>query len=339
MTATSDVSPVETIMNLALGYLLSRSLYVATELGIADLLKDGPQSLEHLAAATNAQPQSLYRLLRTLAAQGVFVENESGHFCSTPAAALLQQGVMRDGVLFCGEVAGDGSWWNAVGKLRHSVMTGEPAFNHQHGMDFFAYLAHHPQCSEWFDRGMANFATAENAAIVEAYDFSRFSHIIDVGGGQGGLLAEIIKRSANAHGTLFDQPHVVHNPMYLRNTGIDDRWTTFGGNFFEAVPKDGDVYILKRILHDWSDEQCLRILRCCREALDAHARLLVIDAVVPSGNTPHPSKVMDILMMVFGEGRERTAEEFSRLFAQVGLQMTGVTITPSTLAIVEAIPA
>jgi hypothetical protein len=332
-------SPVDVVTGIALGYLVSRSLHVATELGIADLLKDGPKTIAELASSTGAHRESLYRLLRTLATQGVFAEDEPGRFVTTPAAVLLQQGVMRDGVLLCGEVTGDSSWWQAVGALRHSVMTGEPAFQRQHGMGFFDYLRDHPECGQWFDRGMANFATAENPAIAGAYDFAQSAQIVDVGGGQGGLLAEILTRHPNVRGTLFDRPEVVRHPVYLSQEAFPERWTTVGGDFFQAVPAGGDAYVLKRILHDWSDEQCLRILRCCRAAMGDRARLLVVDAVVPAGNAPHPGKVMDILMMVLAEGRERTEQEFRELFGQAGLQLTNITMTPSTLAIVEAIPA
>lgn len=336
MTASN---PVEVIMNMALGYLVSRSLHVATELGIADLMKDGPQTVEALAARTGAQAESLRRLLRTLAAQGVFAEDEHERFINTPASALLQQHVMRDGVLLCGEVTGDGSWWNAVGALRHSVMTGEPAFQRQHGMGFFDYLSRHPECNVWFDRGMANFAAAENPAIAGAYDYDRFDQIVDVGGGQGGLLAEILRLHPTVRGMLFDLPQVISHPAYLSRASFPDRWTTVSGDFFQAVPTGADAYILKRILHDWSDDDCVRILRSCRAAMNNEARLLVVDAVVPTGNAPHPAKVMDILMMAFAAGRERTEQEFRNLFGQAGLQLRQITMTPSTLSIIEAIPA
>lgn len=284
----SGTSPVEVVLGTALGYLVSRSLHVATELGIADLLEGGPRSIGDLAAATGAHEPSLYRLLRVLAAHGVFTEDGDGRFALTPAAALLRQSAMRDGVLLCGEVTGDGSWWSAVGALRHSIRTGEPAFHRQHGMGFFEYLGSRPECGAWFDRGMANFAAGENRLIAGAFDFSGFAHVIDVGGGQGGLLAEILKRHANVRGTLFDLPQVVTNPAYLGETG--DRCQVVGGDFFRSVPRGGDAYVLKRILHDWGNDQCVRILRCCREAMGESARLLVVDAVIPSGNAPHPGK-------------------------------------------------
>lgn len=337
MSATEN--PVATIMNMALAYLVSRSLHVATELGIADLLDDGPRPIDELAARTGAHRESLYRLLRTLAAHGVFAEAEPGRFAATPASALLRSGVMRDGVLLCGEVSGDGAWWQAVGALRQTVMSGEPAFEREHGVGFFDYLGRHPECSDWFDRGMANFASAENPAIAGAYDFSAFGHVIDVGGGQGGLLAEILAHHAALRATLFEQPQVLRHPAYLAAPAFEGRWSGVGGDFFESVPGGGDAYLLKRILHDWGDAPCVAILKACRAAMGAHARLLVVDAVVPPGNTPHPAKVMDILMMVFATGRERTLDEFAALFAQAGLRLAAVHPTPSTLSIVEAVPA
>ncbi len=206
-------------------------------------------------------------------------------------------------------------------------------------MGFFDYLRDHSACAQWFDRGMANFATAENPAIAGDYDYARFGHIVDVRGDQGGLLTEILTRHPNVRGTLFDLPEVVRNPVHLSKEAFPERWTTVGGDFFQAVPTGGDAYVLKRILHDWSDEQCVRILRCCRAAMGDRARLLVIDAVIPTGNAPHPGKVMDMLMMVLAEGRKRIEQEFRALFGQAGLHLTTIAMTPSTLSIVEAIPA
>ena len=331
-------SPQEVILGMALGYLVSRSLHVATELGIADLLKDGPKSIEELARATGAHQQSLYRLLRMLAGHGVFAEASPRRFQLTPVAAVLQTGVpgsLHDAVRMIGDMAGDGSWWNAVGQLRHSVLTGEPGFNSVHGMGFFEYVTQHPEAGTWFDRGLANFSTTENATIVGAYDFAPFQRVVDVGGGQGGLLAEVLKAYPAVTGTLYDRPQVVQEPAYLTAAGLLDRCEIVGGDFLQSVPAGGDAYILKRILHDWSDERCIQILCTCREAMGEKARILVVDAVVPPGNDSHPSKVMDILMMVLVEGRERTEEEFRELYQQAGLKLTKVVPTPSVLSIVE----
>jgi len=329
--ADPQQSAQEVIFGLALSYLASRSLHVANELGIADLLEDGPQNIEELARATGAQPQPLYRLLRMLAGYGVFAEESPGRFRLTPAAALLQSrvpGSLHDAVKMVGDTAGDGSWWNAVGHLRHSVVTGEPGFDYVNGMGFFEFLTLHPEAGKWFDRGLANFATPENAAIVCSYDFTPFQRVIDVGGGQGGLLAEILKAFPIVRGTLYDRPEVVQEPAYLTGAGLTDRCEVVGGDFFKSVPAGGDAYVLKRILHDWSDQRCVQILRICREAMGEKTRIVVIDAVVPGGNEPHPSKVMDILMMVIAEGRERTEEEFRELYRQAGLKLTRVVATP-----------
>ncbi len=328
-------SPADTVFGIALGYLASRALHVATELGIADHLGGGPRSVEVLAAEAGVDEESLYRILRTLAGLGIFVETEGRSFGLTPAASLLRSGVFRDGVLLCGEVMGDGSWWNAVGHLRHSVATGSPSFEHAHGVNAFAYLGADPECRAWFDRGMANFSAAENPGIAAWCDLAGVRTIVDVGGGQGGFLAELLRAAPQADGVLVDVPEVVANPVALDISELSGRWRAETGDFFEAVAPGGDVYVLKRILHDWDDDDCVRILRACRDAMTPASRLLVVDAAIPPGNDFHPAKVMDILMMVFS-GRERTEAEFAALFAAAGLTLQRLTPTPTMLSVIEA---
>lgn len=334
VAAGTGKAAADTIFGIALGYLVSRSLHVATELRIADLLADGPLTVEQLAAAARVDPSSLHRLLRTLAAHGVFTLAADGRVSLSPAAELLRDGVFRDGVLLCGEVMGDGSWWNAVGGLRSAVATGEPAFSLVHGASPFAYIADDPERRRWFDRGMANFSAAENPAIAASYGFDGIGTVVDVGGGQGGFLAEILRRSS-AHGVLFDAPDVIGDPAAPAAPDLAGRWSAVAGDFFAAVPAGADLYVLKRILHDWSDDECVQILTACRAAMPDRARLLVVDAAIPAGNGFHPAKVMDILMMVFS-GRERTEDEFAALLARAGLALTRVIPTPSTLSIIEA---
>lgn len=339
--ASAQPSPHQAILGMALSYLGARSLHVANELGIADLLKDGPQSIVELARATGAHEQSLYRLLRSLAGHGVFAETSPGYFQLTPAAAVLQRGVpgsLHDAVKMIGDLAGDGTWWQAVGHLRHSVLTAQPGFDYVTGMGFFEYLTQHPEGGAWFDRGLANFATMENTAIARAYDFTPFRRVVDVGGGQGGFLAEVMKANPSLAGMLYDLPQVVQEPAYLTTDGLLERCEIRGGDFFKSVPSGGDAYILKRIIHDWSDQECLQILRTCRAAMSEKARLLVVEAVVPPGNEFHPSKDMDILMMVFAAGRERTTEEFRELYQQASFKLTKITPTPSVLSIIEGVP-
>ncbi len=338
MSKMKELEPIEIILGTALGYLVSRSLHVATELGIADFLKNEPKSIEEIASAVGAESKSLYRVLRVLAMHGIFAEDDNKFFRLTPTAELLQQGIMRDGVLLCGEVTGDGSWWNAVGDLKNSVVTGEPAFDKMFGEGFFEYIGTRPNCREWFDRGMANFSAGENAVIANAHDFSKYPQIVDVGGGQGGFLAEILKLYPNVKGTLFDVSAVTENSVYLNDSELNGRWEKVSGDFFSSVPANADAYILKRILHDWSDEKCVEILRSCRQAMAKDSVLLVVDSIIPAGNIPHPGKVMDILMMVFAEGRERTEADFQQLFAQADLKLSKVTNTPTALTIIEAVP-
>lgn len=340
-SAPTQLPSQAVIFDMALGYLVSRGLHVATELGIADRLKDGPKSIEELARATGAHQQSLYRLLRMLAGHGVFAEASPGQFQLTPLGAVLQAGVagsVADAVKMIGDLAGDGSWWTAVGHLRHSIMTGQPGFDYVQGTGFFEYLAQHPAGGTWFDRGLANFATMENAAIVSCYDFGQFRRVVDVGGGQGGFLVEVLKAFPRVTGVLCDRPQVIQEPAYLTAAGLKDRCEIVGIDFFKSVPSGGDVYVLKRILHDWGDERSVQILRVCREAMGENARVLVVDAVVPPGNEPHPSKIMDILMMVGFEGQERTEQEFRALYQRAGLKLTQVVPTPSVLSIVEGVP-
>lgn len=339
---TSDVPaapPAQTVMHMALGYLMSRSLHVATELGVADHLDNGPRALAELATRIGAHGPSLRRLLRALAAQGIFREDSEDRFANTPASDLLRQGVMRDGVLLCGEVAGDGSWWRAAGALRESVLSGRPAFEGEHGTSFFSYVQQRPDCGRWFDRGMANFASAEDPAIAAALPAAGLRHLVDVGGGRGGLLAQLLQRNPALHGTLFDQAQVVADATALSGPEWAGRCSSVAGDFFLAVPKGADAYVLKRILHDWSDEDCVRILRRCREAMDHRSRLFVAEAVLPPGNAAHPGKVMDMLMMIFAGGRERGAAEFEALLRQAGLRLVGIQPTASTLSLIEAQPA
>lgn len=245
---------------------------------------------------------------------------------------------MHDAVRMIGDMAGDGAWWTAVGHLRHSVMTGEPGWDYVQKTSFFDYLAQHPEAGAWFDRGLANFTAVENNAIASCYDFGQCRRVVDVGGGQGGLLAEVLKAFPNVTGVLCDRPQVIQEPAYLTAAGLIDRCELVGIDFFTSVPDGGDVYVLKRILHDWNDEHAVQILRVCREAMGANARLLVVDAVVPPGNAPHPSKIMDMLMMALLEGQERSEQEFRALYRLADLQLTKVIPTPAGLSIVEGVP-
>lgn len=336
----SQATPHDLVLGLALSYLSARALHVAAELGIADLLRDGPRSVAELASRTGAHAPALGRLLRALAGHGIFAEEAPGCFGLTPAAAVLQSGVagsVRDAVRMIGDMTGDGPWWSAVGHLRHSVMTGQPGWDYVVGTPFFHYLAQHAVAGTWFDRGLANFTSVENAAIAGAYDFGPAQRVVDVGGGQGGLLAEILQAFPRVTGVLCDRLQVLVEPAALTRAGLLERCELVGIDFFQSVPSGGDVYILKRILHDWNDEHAAHILRACRGAMGNDARLLVVDVVLPPGNAFHPGKIMDMLMLALLEGQERSEQEFRALFQRAGLHLTRVIPTPSLLSVVEGV--
>lgn len=333
MTFSASDSPHEHIIHLSWAYLYSAALNAVAELGVADHLEGGPKSAATLAEELGVQPQPLYRALRLLATVGVFTEDERGRFGLTPAADLLRTSAprsMRDAVLMVSHE----TFWAPAGKLSTTVRTGETPFAQIFGVPFFDYFSRNPSASPIFHRGMASFSDSENAAIAGSYDFSRFQRIVDVGGGHGGFLIEALRAAPAARGVLFDAAHVLEEAR-IAAEGLSDRCELVAGDFFKEVPR-GDCIILKRILHDWADEAAIDILRVCRRALAEGGRVLVVDAVIPPGDAPHPGKVLDVLMMASLPGRERTEEEFRRMLADAGLRLERVIHTPAALSLVEA---
>ncbi|MEA2526694.1 MAG: hypothetical protein QOF73_3921 [Thermomicrobiales bacterium] len=261
------------------GYQVSQAIAVAATLGIADLLADGPRGVEEVARATGAHPRSLLRLLRALAAVGVFVEveGEGGVFGLTPIASGLRSD-MGHSQRAAAMQAGEPGMWAAWGQLLHSVMTGESAFRYVHGMGAWEYRERNPVAGQLFDRAMLMAAQEVAAAIVAAYSFAEVECEVDVGGGRGVLLAEILAVYPNVRGVLFDQGHVVEAAeSVLRAGGVLDRCAIEAGDFFDTVPEGGDVYVLKGVIHDWEDEDARRILESCRRVTRPGNRLLVIE--------------------------------------------------------------
>lgn len=329
-------SPHAHVIQLAWGYLHSAALLAVAELGVADALEQGALSPDALAEKLGVQAQPLHRALRLLATVGVFAEDEGGRFGLTPAADVLRTGApgsMRDAVLMLAHE----SFWAPAGKLSATIRTGETPFAEIFGAPFFEYFAKNPSAGPIFHRGMAGFSDTENGPIAGAYDFTRFQRIVDVGGGHGGFLIEALRASPAARGVLCDAEHVLREAR-VAAAGLADRCELVTGDFFQSVP-GGDCIILKRILHDWKDETAIDILRVCRRALRAGGRVLVIDAVIPPGNEPHPGKELDVLMMASLPGRERTAEELRGMLAAADLKLERVITTPAALSIVEAAEA
>jgi hypothetical protein len=325
------------VVSMALGYVVGQALHAAAQLGIADLVAAGPRPIDDLAAAVGAHGPSLYRVLRMLAGVGVFIEDEGRRFAQTPLSETLRAdvpGSIRAAVIWINEPM----HYRSCGGTLQSVMTGQPVFDDIFGMPYFDYLAAHPDAARIWDAGMACFSELENAAIARSYSFPAGAQIVDVGGGQGGFLAEALKTDPSLRGVLYDLPEVVENPRQLTAACLLERCETVGGDFFEFLPPGADRYVFKRVLHDWDDETCVELLRRCRQALPETGRVLVIDAVIPPGNDRHPAKIVDLIMLTALTGGERTETEFRALFAAGGFRLTRVIPTPSMLSIVEGAP-
>jgi O-methyltransferase/methyltransferase family protein len=328
------------MLNLTIGYWVSRLIHVAAKLKLADLLKDGPRSAGHLATATGVHAPALYRVLRALASVGIFAETKGGRFKLTPLAATLQTGVpasLRSWALMSNEKY----TWDAWEELLHGVTTGGIPFLKAHGVPPFEYLERHPEDLEVFGESMTNLSGTENPTIAAAYKFSGVRTLVDVGGGHGSLLATILKTNPKLKGVLFDQPSVIaraEKDRHVTARGIAERCRLESGSFFEAVPTGGDAYIMKYILHDWNDEQCVKILENCRNAMNEKGRVLVVDNVIPPGNDPNWGKLLDIQMLIIG-GRERTKKEFASIFTEAGLKLTRIVPTKCGLSIVEGFRA
>jgi SAM-dependent methyltransferase len=319
------------------GYWISQAIYVAATLGLADYFSEGSCSSTELAVATGAHAPSLHRLLRALASVGIFTEAGPGHFALSPLAALLRANTpdsMRALAITYNE-----EQYRAWGDLLYSVQSGQPAFQHQFGMGPFEYFALHPEADRVFNEAMIGWTNQLADAVASTYDFSPFRTVVDVGGGYGTLLAAIVRRHRQMLGILFDLPHVVADAEEpLANAGVADRCTRIGGDFFAEVPPGGDAYLLAQILHDWDDERSVDILKQCRRAMPPHAKLLVIELVLPPGKEASFGKWLDLHMLVVTGGRERTAAEYDALFRPAGLALASVIPTPPGPSIVEAVP-
>lgn len=334
-----DLHAGDQIMYLILGVSYTPMLAVAAQLKIADLLADGPKSAQDLAEATGSHAPSLSRMLRALSSIGVFAEDEEpDHFALTPLAERLRSDVpgnLRDWCIMCGSQWHMHSWAG----LAHSVKTGQPAFDEVHGKPIFEHFEEHPDEAEEFNRALTSKAGQDAQAIIDAYDFSGCQTIVDVGGGHGTIVAEILKAHPKLKGIHFDQPSVVEGAgALIESHDVLDRCEVVGGNFFEAVPKGGDLYFLKYIMHDWDDERAGTILRNCRQAMAPKGRLVIVDTVVPEGNGPHLSKLVDGVLLVVTTGKERTEAEFSKLLSDSGFELNRVIDTEFYVSVLEASP-
>ena len=337
---SSELFPAELrqITHLIYGFMTSQAIAVAAKLGIADLLKQEPRTAEELANATKAHAPSLNRLLRMLTSVGIFAEDANGRFQQTPLSQLLRSDHPRSARAFA-IMSGSELLWRPWGELHAAVMSGRSAFEHVFGASLFEYLAAHPGDAEVFNAGMTSASVNDAAAVVAAYDFSRFDRVVDVGGGHGALLRAILSANPKLRGVLADRPTVVAGAEALRTGAMADRCEFTGVDFFSSVPGGADAYIMRWIIHDWNDEDSLKILRNCRGAIRRDGTLLIVDSVLKPPNEPDPGKLMDsnMLVMVPG-GRERTEAEFAALLRQAGFSLTRLIPTAGAVSIIESQP-
>jgi len=336
MSDANHGNPQLQVRNLLMGFVLSRALQVAAELGLADALADGPKDLDLLAREVGAHADTLNRLLRTLASVGVFEQLPDGRLANTPYSEALRSDVPGS-LRGLARMYGGAPMWQAWAGLEHSVRHGESSFTHVHGSPMFEYLAAHPESARRFDDGMVASSRLMNDAIVEAYEWGRFGTLVDVAGGLGSTLAAILRANPRIQGVLLDLPHVIERGRdYLAQQGVAARCRTETGSFFDAIPAGADAYLLKHIIHDWDDEDCLRILRNCKAAMTGDSRLLICEKVIPPGNEPSVAKTIDLVMLALTDGsRERTEKEFRDLFSSAGLFLARVVPTQVDNCILE----
>ena len=333
-----DPDPATTIRRMVEGYQVSQAIHVAATLGIADLLADASRTSEELAAATGTHPPTLYRLLRALASVEVLHELDGRRFELAPLGQPLRSDV-PDSIAGWAAFIGRPYYWQAWAGLLHSVRTGENAFRHVHDTDVWTYRSTRPDESAVFDRAMTSLSRRSTAALLAAYDFGRCRTIVDVGGGNGALLAAVLAAHPDVQGVLFDQPHVVSGAAsLLERAGVANRCRTVGGNFFESVPDGADAYVLRAVIHDWDDDASIRILTVVRHALAKDGRALIVERVIAPANEGRDAKFSDLNMLVSPGGRERTREEFAALLESSGLRLERV-LDAGSFSVVEAASA
>jgi hypothetical protein len=319
------------------GYLTTQLLYVAAKLGIADVLADGPRTAEEIAEAVGADAPLLRRVLRGLALDEVLAEQD-GRFALTPLGECLREGVagsLRGPVIVRGEL-----YYEAAAGVLQTVREGGVAFEHVHGEPFFDHLAREPEVEAAFQASMAGRAAQEAGDVVAAYDFAGVRRLVDVGGGQGVLLAAILRSAPQLRAVLVDRPMVIERAQaWLAQEQLGERCELVPGDFFASVPDGGDAYLLSRVIHDWDDEDARRILLTCATAMTGASRLLLVEAIVPERAQDRPEAIrMDLHMLMLLGARERTEAEFRRLLGGAGLEVRRVvpTRSPAGLSVVEA---
>lgn len=335
--ARADTLPPEAqIVEMVMAQFVSRLIHLTATLKLPDYLAEGPKTAEQLAPLTGTHAPSLYRVMRTLSSLGLFTEDDAHRFALLPLGEVLKSGTPSHATAL---IMGGDLVARSLDNILYSVQTGKTGFQNSFGMPLFDWLGGHPAEASLFHQTMVGIHGMEPPAIAAAFDFSVFKTIADVGGSTGNLLTTILARHPAPRGILFDLPHVVHDaPAFIAQRGLTNRIQVEAGSFFDRVPAGADAYILSHVIHDWNEEQCLTILGHCRRAMGSDGRLLLVEMVLPSGDTPHPGKILDVCMLALPGGEERTEAQYAALLDKAGFRLTRVVPTASLVSIVEAAP-
>lgn len=329
----STSNPRNFLLEKLAGEWLTQCIYSATELDIAAHLMNGPKSIDELATKSNTQPDLLYRLMNFLASNGIFHELEGKTFANNEVSLLLSTThpqSLYDITLFFKEIISP-NWSH----LTNTLISGIPSFELHNQKPVFQYFKENPSAASQFNAAMKSKSNAVIASLLKIYDFSNFSKLYDIGGGQGHFAYAILNHYPQLSATIFELPEVIESAKTKIPSPLESRCSFVSGNFFNEIPSMGDIYFLKSIIHDWSDSEALKILKNCHKAMPNHARLLIIEPILLGPNTPDYAKSMDLLMMTITGGRERSLEEMQNLLNLAGFTLINILPTDTEFSILE----
>jgi hypothetical protein len=331
-------SLLSTMIELHSGLRMSFMLQAIAEIGIADQLVDGPLSVDDLAKRTDSDADALYRVLRALAGKGIFTEVSRRVFDLTSLAEFLRTDMpysLRDAF----RMHGQEFMRDAYAGIGYTIRTGQPAFEHVNGMGLFEYVGRRPELQDLFVKSMGKAAQQIQAAAIETYDLTGTQKLVNVGGAPGHLLAGVLTRYPEIEAVYFDQPHMVPGAeRVLRGAGVLDRTEIVGGDYLESAPPGGEVYLLPHVLNQLGDAEAITVLKNIRQVIPPASRVLIVNAVIPEGDVPHPTKILDSTMLVLSRGRDRTEAEFSEILEKTGFRLADITGRALPSSVVVALP-
>jgi hypothetical protein len=327
--------PEQQMMQFILGKWISKPIYVAAKLGIADMIAKGNRNIEELADMTTTMTDPLYRMMRALAGVGIFTEIENRVFENTQLSECLKKGRLKSTALMF-----ESDWHNQVwDNLLYSIQTGKSSFEKVFGKPVFEWFGKNPKEAKIFNEANSFKAVFTHRIIVDHYDFSKVKALTDVGGGLGHLMVEILKANSHMKGTVAELPETIPQIIkIIKENKLENRMRAVKCDFFKKIPGGSDVYLLSHILHDWPDEKCVNILTNCRKAMDSEGKLLIVEGIIPPGNEFSMSKLLDLEVLLMGGGCERTEDKFEELFKKSGFRLSEVVQTDKGISIIVGVP-